>query len=126
MEPPSNSKVPPDRARDHSLAIEKLTSNMTAAAVSLPPVNNQLVLYSDRPASSFTSISSAASTASMPSTAASSSSVSAPIEKLSRPMAFDKVSSHSHVHAFIMKFKSGSFDASLMNPKQTQSFYSSQ
>lgn len=98
MEPPPNNKVPPDRARDNTLVIEASPSTMTAVAVSQPSVNNQLVLYSDRPAaaSSFTSISSAASTISMPSnTASSSSSVSAPIEKLSRPMAFDKVRAFS-------------------------------
>jgi hypothetical protein len=91
MEPPP--KVPPDRARDNSLVTEASPPTMTAVAVSQPSVNNQLVLYSDRPAaSSFSSISSAASTVSMPSnTASSSSSVTAPIEKLSRPMAFDKV-----------------------------------
>jgi hypothetical protein len=94
MEPPPNNKVPPDRSRDNSLVIEASPPTMTAVAVSQQPsVNNQLVLYSDRPAAaSFSSISSAASTISMPShTASSSSSVTAPIEKLSRPMAFDKV-----------------------------------
>lgn len=90
MEPPP--KVPPDRARDNSLVTEASPPTMTAVAVSQPSVNNQLVLYSDRPAASTFSINSAASTVSMPSnTASSSSSVTAPIEKLSRPMAFDKV-----------------------------------
>ena len=90
--PPKNN-VPPDRTRENPLVVEASSLTMTAAAVSLPSVNNQLVLYSDQPASSSFSISSVASTSSMPSYATSSaSSVSAPIEKLSRPMAFDKVS----------------------------------
>lgn len=98
MEPPPSNKLPPDRARDTLLVTTEPSSSlsaMTAVAVSLPTNNNQLVLYSDRPASSFSSISSTTSTASMPShTTSSGSSVSAPIEKLSRPMAFDKVNFH--------------------------------
>ena len=92
MEPPPNNKLPPDRARDTFLATDPSTSTMSAAAISLPTTNNQLVLYADRPASSYSSISSTTSNVSMPShTASSGSSVSAPIEKLSRPMAFHKV-----------------------------------
>lgn len=66
--------------------------NMTATAVSLPSANNQLVLYTERPQfSSTTSV--ASSSTSQPSNTASTSSSSstAPIEKLSRPMAFEKV-----------------------------------
>ncbi|KAG5684823.1 hypothetical protein PVAND_014035 [Polypedilum vanderplanki] len=89
MEPTSstNINVPPDRDRENPLIVEAASTNMTATAVSLPPVNNQLVLYA--PQSSFSSISSVISGGSVPSNAASS--VSAPIEKLSRPMAFDKM-----------------------------------
>lgn len=114
MEPPP--KVPPDRARDNSLVTEASPPTMTAVAVSQPSVNNQLVLYSDRPAaSSFSSISSAASTVSMPSnTASSSSSVTAPIEKLSRPMAFDKVRSFLR-YACAIKSTSASIQSPLMN-----------
>jgi hypothetical protein len=97
MEPTSSSNVnaPPDKEREHFSLIQvpapTATTTMTATAVSLPSANNQLVLYTERPQSSFSSISSVISSSSMPSTAASTSSVSAPIEKLSRPMAFDKV-----------------------------------
>lgn len=100
MEPTSsNVKIPPDRDRENlslvelsSAATAFTASNMATTAVSLPSANNQLVLYTERPQSSFSSISSMISSASAPSNAASTSSVSAPIEKLSRPMAFDKVS----------------------------------
>lgn len=100
MEPTSstNINVPPDRDRENLTLIEASSSsatvaaaNMTATAVSLPSANNQLVLYTERPQSSYSSISSVLSSTSVPSNAASTSSVSAPIEKLSRPMAFDKV-----------------------------------
>ncbi|CRL04267.1 CLUMA_CG017365, isoform B, partial [Clunio marinus] len=103
MEPPpnNNKKIPPDRAhrRGNSLATEPQpsTSAMATAAVSLPSTSNQLVLYSDRPSASFSSrsISSGASTSSsmssQPTPSSSSASVSAPIERLSRPMAFDKM-----------------------------------
>ncbi|CAG9803598.1 unnamed protein product [Chironomus riparius] len=95
---PTLSNVPPDRDREN-LSLVELSSaatvltatNMATTAVSLPSANNQLVLYTERPQSSFTSISSMISSASAPSNAASTSSVSAPIEKLSRPMAFDKM-----------------------------------
>ncbi|XP_070506704.1 uncharacterized protein [Chironomus tepperi] len=99
MEPTSsNVKIPPDRDREN-LSLVELSSaatvftatNMATTAVSLPSANNQLVLYTERPQSSFSSISSMISSA--PSNAASTSSVSAPIEKLSRPMAFDKMES---------------------------------
>lgn len=109
MEPPSNNKKPPDRARENSLVIESsssststptFTTTMSAAAVSTQPnANNQLVLYAgERPSASasFVSLSSNVSSSSNMASS-SSSSVSAPIEKLSRPMAFDKVSVHVYV-----------------------------
>jgi hypothetical protein len=98
MEPTPNVNVPPDRENLTFIEAAAASSSsaaaaMSATAVSLPSTaNNQLVLYTERPQSSFSSVSSAGSVTSMPSsTAASTSSISAPIEKLSRPMAFDKV-----------------------------------
>lgn len=123
MEPPPNNKLPPDRARHTSLATEPSSSTMTAVAVSLPSSNNQLVLYSDRPASSFSSISSAASTVSMPShTASSGSSVSAPIEKLSRPMAFDKVTNPFSAHSacYVFSRESGNSLCPINEPSHTR------
>lgn len=118
MEPLPNNKLPPDRARDTSLT-EPSSSTMSAAAISLPTSNNQLVLYAaDRPASSYSSISSVTSNASIPShTASAGSSLSAPIEKLSRPMAFDKVKPFPFVsYTLHAKISSGSFYFHLMKP----------
>lgn len=113
MEPASSSnvKIPLDRNRDHYISslIEgsaassiEAAANMTATAISLPSTNNQLVLYTERP--QFSSTTSVGSVASQPShaasTSSSSSTSSAPIEKLSRPMAFDKVKEKHFFHAF--------------------------
>lgn len=117
--PSSNVNIPPDRDRDNfsssliegsaaSSSTEAAAANMTATAVSLPSANNQLVLYTERP--QFSSTTSVASSTSQPSHATSSSSSSstttAPIEKLSRPMAFDKVKKSSFYHFYSFSLSS--------------------
>lgn len=105
--PSTNVKIPLDRNRDHYIssliegsAASSAVGSMTATAISLPSTNNQLVLYTERPQfSSTTSVGSAASQPShTASTSSSSSASSAPIEKLSRPMAFDKVKDKHFIH----------------------------
>lgn len=91
---PANTPSNPIQSSSSSTAITP--ANTMTAVSSLPTIapninNNQLVLYQDRN----TSISSAlsTSTASLPSnTSSTASTVPVAIEKLSRPMAFDKVS----------------------------------
>lgn len=125
MEPGSstNVNVPLDRVRDNlssslvetAYAGEATGANMTATAVSLPSANNQLVLYTERP--QFSSSTSVASSTSQPSNTAStssSSSSSAPIEKLSRPMAFEKVCiQNSLFYSNISRGTMITFDSSL-------------
>lgn len=109
--PSTNVNIPLDRNRDHYISslIEgsaassvEAVANMTATAISLPTTNNQLVLYTERP--QFSSTTSVGSATSQPSHSASTSSTSsassAPIEKLSRPMAFDKVKEKHFIHFF--------------------------
>lgn len=93
MEPPPSNKIPPDRSRDNSLNQDTSSVAMSTAVSTQPNSNNQLVLYSaDRPSASASFMSLTSNTSGSSNAASSSSSsVVAPIEKLSRPMAFDKV-----------------------------------